>query len=49
MIRSAEIVDKKEAKANPTDLMKAVTAYKEVRAKIGPQVGAKKKGGCTVM
>ena len=46
---SAELVDKKELKANPTDLFKAILAYKEVRAKIGPQVGAKKKGVCVVM
>jgi hypothetical protein len=46
---SAELVEKKELKANPTELYKSILAYKEVRAKVAPQVGAKKKGGCAVM
>ena len=46
---SSELFEKKELKANPTPLYKSIMAYKEVRAKVGPQVGAKKKGVCTVM
>lgn len=46
---SEELVEKKELKAHPTELYKAILAYKEVRAKVAPLVGAKKKGGCAVM
>lgn len=46
---SNENVDKATRKKNPTRFHESVNHYKEIRSKVAPLVGAKKKGNCSIM
>jgi len=45
----AENADKAQRKKSPTRFHEAVNHYKDIRSKVAPLVGAKKKGNCSVM